>query len=611
MRLSRLFGRRLREAPSGAESVSHKLMLRSGMIRQLSAQGLTLGYSYLPLALRVLRKIEGIVREEMDAIGGQEMRMPIAHPAELWQETGRRYEIGPGMARWKDQGGHEMVLGMAYEEVVTDLARREIKSYRQLPLMVYQIETKFRDEPRSRGLIRMREFTVMDAYSFHPDQASLDEYYLQVHQAYLKLFRRCGLDVIVVQGGAEAHEFVSVMEAGKDNIILCTQCDYAATEEAAQMAKGAVGGDDKLSRLTGAQSSNNNKAKGRDNLSDDKLSRLTSAQNSNKAKGRDNLSEDELSLEEVATPGCTTIEAVANYLGVPKAKTAKAVFYAAGGEVVFVVIRGDLEVNEAKLADALKATDLRPATDEEIKAVGAVPGYASPVGLEGVMVVVDDSIPAARNLVAGANREGYHLVNVNYGRDFTADVVADIALAQPGGACIHCGGRLRRVRGVTLGKAVKLGTEYSRALGATFLGRDGQERPLVMGHYSIAISRLMAAIVEQHHDDKGIIWPLSVAPYRIHLVALGMNDQRVVEAAEGLYAELQARGFEVLYDDRDGSAGVKFNDADLIGIPLRLTISRRTLEKEGVEAKLRWEEGYRILGFNELYGEIEELLAPC
>jgi len=582
LRLSRLFGRRLREAPSGAESVSHKLLLRSGMIRQLSA-GL---YSYLPLALRVLRKIEGILREEMDAIGGQEMRMPIAHPAELWQETGRRYEIGPGMARWKDQGGHEMVLGMAYEEVVTDLARREIKSYRQLPLMVYQIETKFRDEPRSRGLIRMREFTVMDAYSFHPDQVSLDEYYLQVHQAYLKLFRRCGLDVIVVKGGAEAHDFVSVMEAGddqlsrhmdrgrytdgrrdnwsEDNIILCTKCDYAATEGVAQMAKGAVGAD-----------------------------------------------EDELSLEEVATPGCVTIEAVANYLGVPKAKTAKAVFYAAGGEVVFVVIRGDLEVNEAKLANVLKATDLRPATEKEIRALGAVPGYASPVGLEGVMVVVDDSIPAARNLVAGANREGYHLVNVNYGRDFTADVVADIAAAQPGGACIHCGGRLRKVRGVTLGKAVKLGTEYSRPLGATFLGRDGQERPLVMGHYSIAISRLMAAIIEQHHDDKGIIWPLSVAPYRIHLVALGMNDQMVVEAAEGLYAELQARGFEVLYDDRDESAGVKFNDADLIGIPLRLTISRRTLEKEGVEAKLRWEEGYRILGFNELYGEIEELLALC
>ena len=578
MRLSRLFGRTLREAPSGAESVGHRLLLRAGMIRQLSA-GI---YSYLPLALMVLRKIEGIVREEMDAIGGQEIRMPMVHPAELSKETGH---WGPGMACWKDRGGHDMALGMAYEEVVTDLARREIDSYRQLPLMVYQIQTRFRDEPRShRGLIYVREFTVMDAYSFHPDQASLDEHYLQVNQAYLNIFRRCGLDVIVAKGSAEAHDFVSVTKAGddqlsrhmgrsrsadgrrdnwsEDSVILCTQCDYAANEGVARMAKGTVGAD-----------------------------------------------EDELPLEEAATPGCVTIEAVANCLGVPKARTAKAVFCAAGGKVVFVVIRGDLEVSETKLAKALKATDLRPATEEEIRALGAVPGYASPVGLKGVMVVVDDSIPAARNLVAGANREGYHLVNVNYGRDFMADVVADIAAARPGDACVHCGGKLRVVRGVAVGKAVKLGTEYSRALGATFLGRDGQEKPLVMGHYGIAISWLMAAVIEQHHDDKGIIWPLSIAPYQIHLVALGMNDPRGVEATEGLYAELQARGFEVLYDDRDEGAGVKFNDADLIGIPLRLTVSWRTLEREGVEAKLRWEEGYRIVGFDKLYDEIEELLA--
>jgi len=601
LRLSKLFGRTLRETPSGAESVSHKLLLRAGMIRQLSVQGLTLGYSYLPLALRVLRKIEGIVREEMDAIGSQEIRMLLVHPAELLKET----KIGPGMACWKDRGGHEMFLGMAYEEVVTDLARREIGSYRQLPFMVYQIGTRFREEPRSHGgLIRMREFTAMDAYSFHPDQASLDEHYLQVHQAYLSIFRRCSLDTIVVQGGAEAHDFISVTEAGddqlsrhmdrgryadgwrdngsddqlsrhmdrshyadkrrddwsEDSIILCTKCDYAASGRVARMAKGTVGTDE------------------------------------------------ELPLEEAATPGCVTIEAVANCLGVPKARTAKAVFYAAGGEVVFVVIRGDLEVNETKLANALKAADLRPATEEEIRALRAVPGYASPVGLEGVKVVVDDSIPAARNLVAGANKESYHLVNVNYGRDFTADVVADIAAAQPGGACIHCGGKLRAVQGVAVGKADKLGTKYSRALGATFLGCDGQERPLVMGHYSIAISRMMAAVIEQHHDDKGIIWPPSIAPYQIHLVALSMNDPRVVEAAEGLYAELQARGFEVLYDDRDEGAGVKFNDADLIGIPLRLTVSPRTLKQNGAELKLRWEKEARVVGLEGLYSAIEAAL---
>jgi prolyl-tRNA synthetase len=567
MRLSKLFGRTLREVPADAEMVSHQLSLRAALVRQLST-GI---YSYMPLGWRVLKKIEQIMREEMDAIGGQDMMMPVVHPAEIWQATNRWYEIGPALMRFKDRNRRDLVLAMTHEEVVADLLRTEINSYRQLPIMVYHIQTKFRDEPRSRGgLIRVREFTMKDAYSCHVSEEDIDRFYPFMYQAYVNIFRRCGLKTVAVEadtgimGGSVSHEFMVLADAGENTLVRCSSCDYDANAERAIFVKPVYdqGGE-------------------------------------------------ELPIEEVATPGCKTIQEVADYLGVATHQTLKAVFYATGGQVVFAIIRGDLEVNETKLANALGAPpDLHVATEEELAEAGIVAGYASPVGLSGVRVVADDSIQMGVNFVAGANKEGYHCKNVNYPRDFLVDILKDIALARAGDACPQCGGTLTVTRGIEVGHLFKLGTKYSEGVGATFLDKDGQAKPIVMGSYGIGTGRLMAAAIEQNHDEKGIIWAVSIAPYHIHLVSLGTDEAKVVEKAEELYADFQARGYEVLYDDRHESAGVKFNDADLIGIPLRLAVSARTLEQNGVEAKLRWEEEVEIVSFERLYERIDALLAP-
>ncbi len=557
MRLSKLFGRTLREVPAEATMVSHQLLLRAGMIRPLAA-GI---YSYLPLGWRALKKIEGIMRQEMDSIGGQEIRLPSVHPAELWQATGRYEEAGPVMARFRDRTGRELVLGITHEEVVTDLARREINSYRQLPFMVYQIQTKFRDEPRSRGgLIRVREFTMKDAYSFHANEEDLDDYYPQVYQAYLNIFRRCGLEPLVVEaapglmGGRASHEFMLPNEAGEDTLVLCQACGWAANAEGAVAMREEVAG------------------------------------------------QKERPLEEVATPGMMTIQEVADYLGVPTRETLKAIFYIALGQLVFVIIRGDLDVNEAKLASLLQASELRLATEEEVKGAGIVAGYASPLGFKGkVKIVADRSIREGSNFVAGANKEGHHLKDVNYPSDFEVDLLADIAMVREGDLCPGCRKPLRLTRGVELGHIFKLGIKYSEALGATFLDKDGQKKPLVMGCYGMGTGRLLGAVIEESHDEEGIIWPPEIAPYQIHLVALDIGQAEVSEAAEGSYGALLARGYEVLYDDREESPGVKFNDADLIGLPLRLTVSRRTLEVGGVEVKRRDEESSRVLEFPHLY----------
>ncbi|MGB3905287.1 MAG: proline--tRNA ligase [Anaerolineae bacterium] len=564
MRLSKLFGNTLREVPAEAEMTSHQLLLRAGMIRQLAA-GI---YSYLPLGWRVLRKIEDILREEMDAIGGQEMRMPSVHPAELWQKTGRYFEAGPVLVRFRDRSQRELVLGITHEEVITDLARREINSYRQLPFIVYQIQTKFRDEPRSRGgLVRVREFTMKDGYSFHADQADLDAYYPKMYQAYLSIFQRCGADVLVVEadpglmGGAASHEFMLINEAGEDTLIICDSCGYAANADSAV------------------------------------------------AKRRELRKEEERSVEEVATPGMTTIEEVASYLGVAPERTLKAIFYMAGDELVFVTIRGDLEVNEIKMANLLGAAELRLALEEEVAGAGIVPGYASPIGQQGkARIVADESITSGNNFVAGANKEGHHLRNVNYPRDFGVDLLSDIAAVQEGDPCARCGGKLRTTRGIELGHIFKLGIKYSEAFGATFLDSEGQSLPLVMGCYGIGTGRLMAAVVEQSHDERGIIWPVSIAPYHIHLIALG-NSPQVGDHAESLYREMQAKGYEILYDDRDESPGVKFNDADLIGIPLRLTVSPRSLQAGGVEMKLRRAKEHEIVPLGAVDHAVQELLS--
>lgn len=573
MRMSQLFSQTLREVPSEAEIPSHQLLLRAGFIRQLAA-GI---FSYLPLARRSLTKIENIMREEMNAIGGQEVTMPVVHPAEIWQETERWYQIGSEMGRFKDKNGRDMVLAMTHEEVVADLVRKEIRSYRQLPQLIYHIQTKWRDDPRPRaGLIRVREFTMKDSYSLDADWEGLDKQYRAHYQAYFNIFHRCGLPVIAVKsdvgmmGGKLAHEFMYLTPIGEDTLLLCDACKYAANRQIARFRKSPA------------------------------------------------PAELPLPAEKVATPNATTIEALANFLGVPKSKTAKAVFMIAtipqGKEMterfVFAVVRGDMEVNETKLANAIGAQSLRPATEAEIRAVGAVPGYASPIGLKDALVIVDDVIPTSPNLVAGANEEGYHMRNVNYGRDYTADIVTDIAAAQDGDACPNCGGTLHSVRGVEVGNIFKLGTRYSDAMGCYFLDKDGNKKPVIMGSYGIGSGRLLACIAEEHHDDRGLIWPITVAPYQVHLVALpGKDSAQVQIAADQLYQDLVNAGVEVLYDDREESPGVKFNDADLIGLPIRLTVSERALKEDCVEFKRRDQEEKRLIPRAQILIRVQEEIA--
>lgn len=542
MRMAHLFGRTLRDAPADAELPSHRLMVRAGMIRSLGS-GM---YSLLPLGYRVTRKVEQIVREEMDAIGGQEMLMPVVHPADIWRRSGRYFKIGPEMARFKDRAERDLVLAMTHEEVVAELAGSDINSYRQLPQIVYHIQTKFRDEPRARGgLIRVREFTMKDSYTLDPDEASLDVSYGKHAVAYTRIFTRLGLDFIKVgadvgmMGGSKSEEYMAFSPHGEDIILICPNGDYAANREVATFSL------------------------------------------------HDANSDDPLPMEEVETPNASTIQAVADYLRVPLAKTAKAVFFTTPEKkLVFVVIRGDLEVNETKLRNAIGVADLAPATADDIRAVGAEPGYASPIGVRDALVVADASVRDTPNLVAGANKDGYHLRNVNVGRDYEPDVVADIAIAEEGACCSVCGAPMRAERAIEVGNIFKLGTEISAAIGATYLDQDGKAQPVVMGSYGIGIGRSAATVVEQRYDESGIVWPMSIAPYHVSLLALG-KDAAVNDAAEKLYTDLAAAGIEVLFDDRNERPGVKFADAELIGIPLRLSVSTRTLGDGQAELRER------------------------
>ncbi|MGC9400004.1 MAG: proline--tRNA ligase [Anaerolineae bacterium] len=551
MRMSRFFGRTLRQAPSGAEAASHQLLERAGFIRQIAA-GI---FAYLPLARRALHRIEAIVREEIEAIGGQEITMPVVHPADIWQQTGRWYEIGAELGRFQDRAGREMVLGMTHEEIVAYLARREIRSHQDLPLLVYQIQTKWRDEARPRaGLIRVREFDMKDSYSLDADEAGLDRQYRAHYHAYFNIFRRCGLDVLAVasdvgmMGGTAAHEFMVLADIGEDTIIRCAACGYAANRQIAVFEKPSP------------------------------------------------PSEEPRPLKRVATPEVTTIDALTAFLEIPPARTAKAIFRvatlregeAAREQFVFAVVRGDMDLNETKLANAVQAAELRPATEEEIRAVGAEPGYGSPLGVREALVVVDEAVVASPNLVAGANESGYHLLNVNVGRDYEPDLVTDIAVAEAGYPCPHCGAPLRADRAVEVGNIFKLGTRYTEALDCTFKDAQGEAHPIVMGSYGIGIGRLLACIAEVHRDDEGLIWPVTVAPYAVHLCALFRDrEEETFRVAEELYARLQEVGIDVLYDDREASAGVKFTDADLIGLPLRITVGSRSLKRGGVELKRR------------------------
>jgi prolyl-tRNA synthetase len=545
MRLSQLFFTSLRDDPADAEMASHRLLVRAGYVRQLGS-GI---YSLLPLGFRVNKRVEQIIREEMDRIGSQEIEMPVVHPADIWKASGRFDAIGPELTRFKDRNGRDMVLAFTHEEVIGLLLADVVKSYRQLPVMLYHFQTKWRDEPRARGgLIRVREFVMKDAYSCDRDEAGLDASYEAQKGAYIRIFERLGLETKIVasdpgvMGGSQAHEFMVLNPAGEDVLVLCDACGYAANRQVARTPRPEPAAEEQLPR------------------------------------------------EEVATPGTTTIATLAAFLGIGAERTAKAAFFVAGdGRLVTAIVRGDHDVNETKLANAAGATTgFRPATVEEIKAAGMEPGYGSPIGARDTVVVVDELVARSPNLVAGANREGYHFRNVNVGRDFTPDVTADITNVQEGNPCPVCGSPVKLANGIEVGNIFKLGTKFTDAAGATYLGEDGREHPIIMGSYGIGIGRNVACVVEAHHDEKGIIWPEEVAPYAAHLVAIGANrDPKVAEVADRLHELSLEAGREILYDDRDESPGVKFTDAELLGMPWILTVSPRSLAAGGLEVTER------------------------
>jgi prolyl-tRNA synthetase len=547
MRLSHLFFTTLRDDPADAEMPSHRLLVRAGYVRQLGS-GI---YSLLPLGKRVNDRVEQVIREEQDRIGAQEMEMPVVHPADVWRASGRYDAIGPELTRFKDRNGRDMVLAMTHEEVVGILLADVVKSYRQLPVQVYHFQTKWRDEPRARGgLIRVREFVMKDAYSCDRDKAGLDVSYEAQYGAYVRTFERLGLETVAVSsdvgimGGTEAHEFMVINPAGEDELVLCEACGYAANRQVASIPKPDV------------------------------------------------AAEEPLPLEEVETPGTTTIASLAEFLGIGPERTAKAAFFVTGdGRLVTAIVRGDYDVNETKLANAVGAIrGIRTAQVEEIKAAGMEPGYGSPVGAHDTVVVIDDLVARSPNLVAGANREGVHYRNVNAGRDYQADVTTDITNARDGDPCPTCGKSLIIRNGIEVGNIFKLGTRFTDAAGATYLGEDGQAHPIVMGSYGIGVGRNVACIVEAHHDDKGIIWPAEVAPYAAHLVSIGAaKDPQVTAIAERLHALAAEAGprHEILWDDRDESPGVKFTDAELLGMPWILTVSPRSLAAGGIEVTER------------------------
>lgn len=566
MRWSRALLETIKENPSEAEVASHQLMVRAGMIRKVAA-GL---YDYLPLGWRVMRKIEQIVREEMDAAGALEVQMPILSPAEMWQETGRWTQYGAELFRIQDRHGREFALGPTHEEVITDIVRRTVRSYRQLPVNLYQIHTKFRDEIRPRfGVMRAREFIMKDAYSFDRDEIGAEAAYDKMFQTYQRIFQRCGLRFKAVEadsgtiGGSFSSEFMVLAETGEEAIAGCTQCSYAANIEK------AAGGIPVIS-----------------------------------------TEEKPITMEMVSTPGKHTVEEVAEFLKVPISRLAKTLIYAADKNLAAVVIRGDREVNEVKLKNALNAQELVLADAEQIQAATGAPiGFAAPFGLQGVgRILMDDSLQQAVNLITGGNRADTHARGVNPGRDFQPTQILDLKNVQAGDLCPKCGAALKIERGIEVGHVFKLGLKYSQAMRAVFLDEGGEEHFCVMGCYGIGVSRIAAAAIEQNHDEHGIIWPLPIAPYQVVLLPVAPKDPRAAEMAEAVYAQLQAAGVEVLLDDRDERAGIKFKDADLIGIPIRLTFGRGVAENL-IELKRRDTGAVEMISRAEITARVKALCA--
>lgn len=556
MLMSQLFAPTLREVPADAEISSHQLMLRAGMMRRV-ASGI---FTFLPLGQRVIAKVEAIIREEMNRKGGQEVGLPIIQPAEPWLETKRWMEYGPEMFKLKDRHGRDFCLGPTHEEIITVLVRSEVTSYKQLPLLLYQIQNKYRDEIRPRfGVMRAREFIMKDLYSFDVDEDGLNESYAKMYDAYSRIFTRCGLVYRVVEadpgaiGGSTSHEFTALANYGETEIVFCGSCDYAASVEKAEVSEQRIDGE---------------------------------------------AAEPPRTLEEVSTPGVRSIEQLCDCLSVKPERTIKTLIYKAlkpdgGRQLVAAVLRGDHAVNEAKLKNVLGALTVEMGSPDEVAEELGVPvGSAGPVNIKkrrpDVVLAVDKAVPHVVNAVAGANHEGRHLVNVNYGRDFAADLLADLRLAKAQDPCPRCaGGTLHSSRGIEVGQIFKLGTKYSQVLGATYADVSGQQRPIVMGCYGIGVTRTVAAVIEQHHDERGIIWPLEIAPYHVVIVPVNQNDPDQRRVASDLYRDLEQAGagvgLDVLLDDRDERAGVKFADADLMGFPYRVTVGPKALARGMVE----------------------------
>ena len=553
MKLSKMHIKTLREVPAEAEIPSHILLLRTGMIRKL-ASGI---YGFMPFGWRSIRKIEDIIRQEMDKAGGQEIHMSAIQPSELWQESGRWFAYGPELWRIKDRNGRDFCLGPTHEEIFTDIVRNDISSYRQLPMNLYQIQTKYRDEARPRfGLMRSREFIMKDAYSFDRDFEGLDISYKEMYAAYEKIFTRCGLNFRPVEadtgaiGGSNSHEFTALSEVGESEIAYCEKCSMAATTERAE----CVDAPEETAEM--------------------------------------------LPTEEVNTPGTKTIEEVADFLGLDKSRTIKALLFVTyddlGEEKEYVAafIRGDRELNMIKLINALKIPEhaIEFADEAKISSVtGCVGGFTGPIGLHDCKIVVDSELTGLKNLCAGANKEDYHIKNVNYGRDYEGDIVTDLKLLKEGDPCPVCGAPVKHARGIEVGQVFKLGTKYSEAMNAVYKDENQKDQLIVMGCYGIGVTRTLSAIVEQHHDENGIIWPVSVAPYHAIITVVKPKDEEQSKVAENIYDQLSKAGVEVLLDDRDERPGVKFKDADLLGIPVRITVGKRASEGI-VEYKLRREQ---------------------
>ena len=543
MKASKMFAPTLREVPAEAEIASHKLMLRAGLMRK-AASGI---YTYLPLAWRSLKKIENIIREEMDAAGGQELLMPALQPAEWWRESGRWDVYGKELWRVKDRHDRDFCLGPTHEEVITVTFRNDVRSYKQLPMRLYQIQTKFRDERRPRfGLMRGREFIMKDLYSFDLDEAGLNESYKVMYKAYTNVFNRCGLECRPVEadsgaiGGSGSHEFMALAETGESEILYCDSCDHAATTEFESRIPDDV------------------------------------------------PAEDFKTMEKVATPNCATVEDVAAFLNLPVEKVVKTMYYKGDDEIVVVLIRGDRKVNEIKLQHYMNCNELVMATDAEVEQFGGKVGYLGPIGIKGVKIVADKEVPLMYNVVVGANEEGCHLINVNYKNgDFKIDDVADLREVAAGEPCPCCGGTLHSARGIEVGQIFKLHTKYSEALHAVYTDENGKEIPAVMGCYGIGVGRTLAAVIEQCNDEDGIVWPMSVAPYHVVVVPVNNKDENLMNVADTIYRELLGDKVEVVLDDRKERPGVKFKDADLIGYPLRVTVGAKSLEKGMVEVRIR------------------------